>query len=303
MLEAIEGATESTYTTNQAGTYSCVATIGVASEQRNMTVKLVVEEPYIRLDYSDDHEVELGKTLTLGFDKVETNIPDDQIEYQWYRLTYDEEDEEVLTPIPGAAGATCDVVAEGDYVCIVKSGSDIAYEVSRRADFYVYYAEGADPDATITLEEQEYEINVLVNSTEDVILDSKATANLGTLSYEWYKFTGYNDDDEEVYERVADEDKATLNLGVLNKQANDTYKCVVSNEYTSKTVYFYVSAGSGLKMYPQMPYRNTVKPGESITLELKAESDLSNEFEFSWYYDVSDYETGEGTVIPGAVQK
>lgn len=220
-----------------------------------------VDDGYMRLEkifivtvdsgFSVEHEVwnyvYPGGDLELS---VSASTESGSLSYQWY----DEED----NVIPGATEdhyMCSNILEECMYQCRVTDGYNTEsafFHISFMSDLSVegdYYRDVAPGDS--------------------VIMEVTASSSYGELTYQWY-------DSEENPIEGAVESSYTVD-SVMESQS---YRCRVSDDYTSEDCYFYLNIDSGFDVEYESAHQ--VKYGDDVSLEIHATTE-SGSLTYQWY--------------------
>lgn len=220
-----------------------------------------VDDGYMRLEkifivtvdsgFSVEHEVwnyvYPGGDLELS---VSASTESGSLSYQWY----DEED----NVIPGATEdhyMCSNILEECMYQCRVTDGYNTEsafFHISFMSDLSVegdYYRDVAPGDS--------------------VIMEVTASSSYGELTYQWY-------DSEENPIEGAVESSYTVD-SVMESQS---YRCRVSDDYTSEDCYFYLNIDSGFDVEYESVHQ--VKYGDDVSLEIHATTE-SGSLTYQWY--------------------
>lgn len=216
------------------------------------------------LSYEEFVEVPFGQDVVLSVDALSDS---DMVEYQWYEGIPNEDievyDWRVLSEETGASLELKNVVAYGFYMCEVYDGYDTenAYiEVS--------------VDSGLSLE---YDSDISVIPGEGTLLEVKAVSDYD-ISYQWYQYRY----DEFEWVLLAGEVRETLAVEAVI--ADEEYKCVVSDVYTTREAYFHVYVDSGLTISYDSGV--IIEPGGSAVLQVNAATIHGQTLTYQWYrYD------------------
>lgn len=216
----------------------------------------------------------------------------DKLSYAWRDLSN-------LLPIPEAENQSSyevkNITEDCQYDCTIydPEGNELAI---------VNFRITIDMSGTLVYDEDRYTLNAL--SGDEVTLDPKVSTTVGTLSYRWFEVDGDCEEDEDYYkDEILDAaGKPTLVLNGLSADDYFHYHCEVSNEYVSKPVdiHFEVYVESGLEVWVSREAPLDIEPGESISLEVGAESKRTGTITFKWFKDYN-WSTQSGTEIEGSV--
>ena len=224
-----------------------------------------------------------GESTTLSVEAVTYNT--DDLTYQWYLGIYDNYYAAVeYTAIEGATGSTytvnaSDLVGKGGYryyyKCVVSDG-----EAERSAYMYVSL------DSGLTIEGDNSYQFVSYGESVDLTLTASSDISDAEFSFQWYDVTYEgNSDDTVVYTPITSGVTTSGNKSVLSLTVTEygEYRCVISDGYQVRNIYFYVyvdtglTAGRGLDSYSQ-----TIDAGETVDLTVVASTNQGT-LTYQWY--------------------
>ena len=197
--EEIEDAANSPeYTATETGEYSCKVT-DKDNHSRSISFQVQYQTDWTIWSDGDndgegDYAISKNKptvTLKVGSD-ITKCVENPELQYQWYRGQYDEEDGSYsYEAIEGAISATYAATQEGYYMCTVedKDGN------SSDAMFYVYY----QTDWSAEAEQESAEIGRADPGVDlKVVIDKSGCTEDPELTYQWYHEVNGENDDEAI---------------------------------------------------------------------------------------------------------
>lgn len=259
-----------TVTATKTTSYKCVVTDGISTFSSIFGVQ-VNSGLTAQANGADSYQINAGESVDLSV-TASTNIG--VLTYQWYHCLT-ENYGSYRTEIKGATQNSVAVSEVGTYECVVSDGVNqqtIYFTVKVISDF--------------TIESPEYSsslVNRVINSFETdpdvpVTLSVKASAaDEASLTYAWYQEVP-NDNDYGVSVKLM-QNQTSNQISAPGVSA--AYRCVVSDGYDKKTVYFEVSVESGLTV--NAPSSVSVKSGSAANLAVTASSECSESFQYCWY--------------------
>lgn len=332
-MESIEGATDATYTAaaleSDREVYTCTITCDGESrdcvfylnkkngstDRRDPDVSKYVFVNGVKVEYSDyDIYVDKGDKVTLGVkvSDLPEGIKEDDISYEWYERTEDD-----------------DPAEDGDIICKDKEctiSSISAYTMYKcrlmidgkrlinwDVEFYIYI----NPDITTEISVNGEKLGAHdswfgVDSFEELYnkkVTIKATdkTNPGAkFNYEWFK----TDEDGEKVESISTTSECVLTKEILSE--DEVYlRCVITDEegntqQAGLSLYVYDYSDSASK-YINGEETNSggegqFKEGDKVTLKVAFLDDIANKMKYQWYDDdwkKMDCQKAECTVTKG----
>ena len=277
ICELISGATESTYTATEAGTYFCDVTYKGDTE----SVEFEVFEGlgwYVEA-ISDEVELVNGEAQlavrAYTYDANDNEVDITDASYQWEKYVgYDDvEEEEIYEPISGANKATYTATKVGDYRCVVTYNGDSQKE---------YFEVWKNRDWTITSNADENDGEVFMDKNGIAVLalhvfDKDGIDVTSQAEFKWY----YEDPDTDESVKI---ETATSNTYTATKAGS--YWCRVAYDENTTSADFYVrGAFDDIPDNPVTLALNVDKevqitePGQVVTLAFTAPADGTYFFE------------------------
>ena len=229
------------------------------------------------IDYTKK-DADAGRKLTLD-PQVKGLKDGENPTYVWYKseMVTDEYGDEYpdWVPISGATGATYQAPCEpAEYWVEVTVG-----DYTDGFNFYV----NMDTHFTVTNENPE-EVFV-AKAGDDAVLKVDASNDLGesSISYEWERMTGLDEDGDEEYSPISGADEASYT--VPNVTRYQKYRCEASDTYgNGQYVYFIVSVENGFDVEAEDSYLY-VPAEEAVRLHVVVNADQSEPLNYEWYID------------------
>ena len=287
----IEGVTAETYT-SEAITQNIQYYCDVKDDYGNSAradFYVSIENHFTADAEQDSLTVAPNETATMT---VNASCDIGGITYQWYKLNkyIDDEGNErgEWKPVESATGATCtsDAITEyTEYYCNVQDEYGSANDIW----FYIYL------ENHLTAEAAESEITVAPNG--QAVMTVNASCDTGAMTYQWYKYDGYYDEDGNWYDSrlIEDATEATYTSEAITQ--NMHYYCVVRDEFKNATaVDFYVSIENHLTAEGELGSQ-TVAPNETVTMTVNASCDIGDIL-YQWYELGTGYDS-EGNEYEG----
>ncbi len=212
--------------------YKCTVYDGDTTQIALFYVEIASDLSVTRdFDYSVALEVGGSATLTLTAASSYGTIT-----YQWYKN---------YVTIDGATAASLTVTEAGYYYCIVRDDYSSVY-----VDANVYIDSGFSAYAASS--------SMRITSGSSVTLSVIASTEMGTLSYEWYKWIS----DDGGYDSVGT-DSPVLSTGALTSYAE--YYCAVSDGYNTSNVWFFVYISSSTCSHEYLDHYEAVEATSTST--------------------------------------
>ncbi|MCD7715707.1 MAG: Ig-like domain-containing protein [Lachnospiraceae bacterium] len=253
--EAIAGATSSTLRLSDITSprsYYCVVTDGVSTDTAYFYVYIDSGLSVTYVDGSYDRTITPGESIALSVSAATNYGP---LAYQWYQY----QEDIGYTEVNGATSASYRVSTEGYYYCIVSDSYNTYY-----IDFYVTMESGLTVESDL-----DYEIGITPGSSATLYVT--AASDYSPITYQWYHFQN-----DRGYTAVSGATSASFTVSEAGR-----YYCEVSDGYSTKTRYFYVTIDSGLSVN----YDSTVYAVEGGTAVMTVYATVDyGSLSYEWYY-------------------
>ena len=222
-----------------------------------------------------DETVELSVTASTVYGKLE---------YRWYELSGESDDEEDQQQTLISTEAKCKVPAkEAAYKCVVSNGYS-EQTIERNVHLY--------SGLQIKKDYKSYSARV----GEKIMLSVEASTEIGTLTYQWYKEEEFEDENGQSDSRKVLIDGANgptceVTADTVNNEYgidDQYYYCLISDGYTSKEATCNISVKADNYIYITVENKEWnsvyVKLNGSKTLSVTASTN-SGTLSYQWYRD------------------
>lgn len=281
--EIINGATGESYTTvpiNQSESYYCQVEDQYGNARETWFYVYIDNGLTVSPVGTRTKRAEPGADVELA---VEASCNDGELTYQWSRgyKQYNSEgtgwwwEYEEIDGATGSAYTAENVSARESYRCTVHD----QYNGSEEIYFQIYI----ENEIRITNWEQDRTVPI----GETAILSFAASSENGGLTYQWFRYIEYQDDNGwySRYELIPGATNTSWTTEPVSGKRT-SYYCQVCDDYGNESsVLFYVNADTGLTAEPDGAYIFQASDAP-VTLKVSASSNFpDDEFTYQWYRD------------------
>lgn len=284
--QPIAGETDSSYTienADRAGSFVCRVKDTYGNE-RQIWFQVYIENglQVQALNNKQVFYVSAGEAVTLA---AEASCATGDLTYRWrmqYRTGEGSDNTETIAGATAAAYTTGPVSRSANYYC------DVTDDYGNRITivFSVY------PDSGLTVIPVGTRYRKVAPET-DVTLAVNAVCESGELTYAWYSWEYYMDDNGTAYRQLSDEPipgETGSSFIIENITLSGDYRCTVEDEYgATKHVDFTVSIDNGLEITGSeyVGGSNRVPYGGQAALRITAAC-ATGDIQYQWYTDNND---------------
>ncbi|MBQ7059484.1 MAG: leucine-rich repeat protein, partial [Firmicutes bacterium] len=298
----IEGETTSDLTATTAGEYKCVVTDSWGV-QKSLYFHVYADTSFgYNFLYDPTGFVEYGGTTTISVSVFDNS---GEITYQWMVRPFNSDEYSVIPEATASSYTVTNITSYADYAVRMTDPygySDTAYfTVGVENHFYI---------------DNRSESDVYIQIGSDTELFVEASADEGSLSYQWYEYTttSYWDEGEQEWmpggdDWVAIDGENSNTLTVTDVRTTRQFACVVNDIYGNhERVEVHVHPESSFSAQAITQQLTVGSIGDSINLEVQASSN-AGEITYTWKaqvydpeYDVYNYETvGTEAILPWTI--
>lgn len=332
-MEPIEGATEATYIApaieSDTETYTCTITCagesrscvfhlkkkGSSSARKDPDVSQYVMVNGVEAKDDDDYGIYVNKgdkiTLGVKVSDLPEGIKEDDISYEWYERTEDDDPTEDGDIVCKEREYTTSVSTDTDYRCrLMVNGErlvnwDVGFDIHINPDITTEISVNGEKLGAhdswfgVNSFEELYNKKVTIKATDKTNPDAK-------FNYEWFK----TDADEDKAESISSTSECILTKEILSDDEVYLYCVVTDKEENARQVnlklYVYDSWESSSK-YINGEEANgegegQFKTGDKVTLKIAFPDDITSKMKYQWYDDdwkKLDCQKAECTVTKG----
>lgn len=148
-----------------------------------------------------------------------------------------------------------------------------------------------------------YESWYTVNYGEEEMLEVTAASRRGPVSYQWYERKWSDESEDYEYKIISGATQSSYTVTAdTEEEESKKYQCVVTDGTETKTAEISLSVKT---ITCSVSYPSSVEKGETVTMQVQAESLLGRELTYQWYHEemVEDEygdEENDYVLIPGA---
>lgn len=148
-----------------------------------------------------------------------------------------------------------------------------------------------------------YESWYTVNYGEEETLEVTAASGRGPVSYQWYEWKWSDESEDYEYKIISGATQSSYTVTAdTEEEESKKYQCVVTDGTETKTAEISLSVKT---ITCSVSYPSSVEKGETVTMQVQAESLLGRELTYQWYHEemVEDEygdEENDYVLIPGA---
>lgn len=184
---------------------------------------------------------------------------------------------------------------------------DLSYDMEGGKTYYINLSEedGEETSCKISVSREllslSYESWYTVNYGEEETLEVAAASGRGPVSYQWYEQKWSDESEDYEYKIISGATQSSYTV-TADTEDSKRYQCAVTDGTETRTAEIRLEV---ITITSSVSYPYSVEKGETVTMQVQAESLLGKELTYQWYHEemVEDEygdETSEYVLIPGA---